>query len=184
MQGPSCHLNRHQALLIDESERIQIAKKIGNEGPDGEEIIPPPDPSCSICKHRPLDFEGQIREETPLHLMSECHPLADLRRSIFGHPYPEPPYRFKVFQLVAFLREAKIPTFPMRPYLEGSTPTDLEREGPGGDAEEEEEPNNTNRAEAAAHAIQQGEKYYHTYLYLTNISENERVKVHARPLLY
>ena len=44
----------------------------------------------------------------------------------------------------------------MQPYLEGSTPTDLEREGPGGDAEESEVLSNTNeRAEAAAHAVGQ-----------------------------
>ena len=180
-----CHLNRHQAL-IDESERNQIAMKIGNEGPDGEEIIPPPDPTCSMCRHRPLDFEGQVREETPQHLMSECHTLADLRRSIFGHPYPEPPYRFRVYQIVAFLREAKIPTFPMRPYLEGSTPTDLEREGRRSNEEGEEldRRDDTERAEAAAHAVQQGDRWHHTYLYLTNIDEREREKVLARPLLY
>ena len=179
-----CHLNRHQAI-IDESERQQIIAVVGNDGPDGEEVIPSPNPTCSICRHRPLDYEGQIREETPFHLMSECHPLADLRRQIFGHPYPKPPYRFRVYQIVAFLKEAKIPTFPMRPYLEGSTPTDLERERR---QEEEEgevlEDQDQDRAKASAEAIQQGDRWHHTYLYLTNIDEREREKVWSRPLLY
>ena len=117
--------------------------------------------------------------------MSECHPLADLRRQIFGHPYPKPPYRFRVYQIVAFLKEAKIPTFPMRPYLEGSTPTDLERERR---QEEEEgevlEDQDQDRAKASAEAIQQGDRWHHTYLYLTNIDEREREKVWSRPLLY
>ena len=117
--------------------------------------------------------------------MSECHPLADLRRSIFGEPYPKPPYRFRVFQIVAFLREAKIPTFPMRPYLEGSTPTDLEREanreGEEGEVLDDQE---EERAKAAAEAIRQGGRWHHTYLYLTNINEAERDKVWSRPLLY
>ena len=183
-----CYLNRHQAL-IDESERTQIAMKIGNEGPDGEEIIPPPDPTCSVCKHRPPDFEGQVREETPQHLMSECHPLAELRRSIFGVPYPEPPYRFQVYQIVAFLREAKIPSFPMRPYLEGSTPTDLEREErrvglEEGEVNTQSNGEDANRAEAAAHAVQQGDRWHHTYLYLTNIDERERERIVTRPQLY
>ena len=152
----------------------------------GEEIIPPPDPTCSLCRHIPPDFEGQVREETPLHLMSECHPLADIRRNIFGHPYPEPPYRFRVFQIVAFLREAKIPTFPMRPFLEGSTPTDLEREDRGRtqEGEELEDETDKKRAEAAAHAVRQGDRWHHTYLYLTNIDEKERERLMTRPLLY
>ena len=117
--------------------------------------------------------------------MSECHPLADIRRSIFGHPYPEPPYRFRVFQIVAFLREAKIPTFPMRPYLEGSTPTDLDRENRRDDADGEGgNEDNNRRAMAAAHAVQQGERWHHTYLYITNIDEKERERVMTRPLLY
>merc|ERR1712242_410025 len=101
---------------------------------------------------------------------------ADIRRSIFGHPYPEPPYRFRVYQIVAFLREAKIPTFPMRPFLEGSTPTDLEREDRGRtqDGEELENETDKKRAEAAAHAVRQGDRWHHTYLYLTNINEKER----------
>jgi len=179
-----CHLQRHQAI-IDESERQRVIAAVGNTGPDGEVIIPSPDPTCSICRHREPDYPGQVREETPLHLMSECHPLADLRRSIFGEPYPKPPYRFRVFQIVAFLREAKIPTFPMRPYLEGSTPTDLEREanreGEEGEILEDQE---EERAKAAAEAIQQGDRWHHTYLYLTNIDETERDKVWSRPLLY
>ena len=120
--------------------------------------------------------------------MSECHPLADLRRSIFGDPYPLPPYKFQVYQIVAFLREAKIPTFPMRPFLEGSTPTDLEREERAARLGQEEDSQDNEdeaiRAEAAAHAVQQGDRWLHTYLYITNISEAERERNMARPLLY
>ena len=182
-----CFLNRHQAL-VDESLRTRIAMTIGLEGDDGEEVIDPPDPTCTKCKHRPPDFEGQIREETPRHLMSECHVLADLRRGIFGEPYPQPPYKFQVFQIVAFLKEANIPSFPMRPFLEGSTPTDLEREERAANLGPEEESqasgDEKRRAEAAAHAVQQGEKWHHTYLYITNIDEKEREKIMTRPMLY
>ena len=182
-----CYLNRHQAL-IDGSFRTRIAMTVGLEGADGEEVIDPPDPTCTKCKHQPPDYEGQVREETPTHLMSECHPLADLRRSIFGDPYPLPPYKFQVYQIVAFLREAKIPTFPMRPFLEGSTPTDLEREERAARLGQEEDSQDNEdeaiRAEAAAHAVQQGDRWLHTYLYITNISEAERERNMARPLLY
>ena len=40
------------------------------------------------------------------------------------------------------------------------------------------------RAEAAAHAVQQGERWLHTYLVIGNIKEAERDKVMTRPLLY
>ena len=40
------------------------------------------------------------------------------------------------------------------------------------------------RAKATAEAIQQGDRWHHTYLYLTNINEAERDKVWSRPLLY
>ena len=74
----------------------------------------------------------------------------------------------------------------MRPYQEWSTPTDLEREGRRSNEEGEEldRRDDTERAEAAAHAVQQGDRWHHTYLYLTNIDEREREKVLVRPLLY
>ena len=80
---------------------------------------------------------------------------------------------------MAFLREAKIPTFPMLPFLEGSTPTDLEREDRGRtrEGEEPEDETDKKRAEAAAHAVQQGDKWHHTYFYLTNIDEKERERL-------
>ena len=73
----------------------------------------------------------------------------------------------------------------MRPYLEGSTPTDLERER----REEEEEgevleDQDQDRAKASAEAIQQGDRWHHTYLYLTNTDGAESNRVWSRPLLY
>ena len=76
----------------------------------------------------------------------------------------------------------------MQPYLEESTPTDLEREnraarlGQEGGSQGSED--DVNRVEAAAHAVQQGERWHHTYLYLTNINETERERILTRSLLY
>ena len=114
-----CYLNRHQAL-IDNAETEQIRRHVGNEGPDGEIIIPPADPTCSMCKFDPSQKD---KEETPLHLMTECVGLSDLRREIFGTYEPEPPFNYSVHQIVSFLKEAKIPTFPMQPFLEELFPT-------------------------------------------------------------
>ena len=114
-----CHLNRHQAL-IDDAETEQIRKHVGNEDEDGNSIIPPADPTCSMCRYDPSQAN---KEETPLHLMTECVGLKDLRRKVFGAYNPVPPFKFPVFQIVAFLKEAKIPSFPMQPFLEELFPT-------------------------------------------------------------
>ena len=105
-----CYLNRHQAL-IDNTFRESIRRHVGNEDRNGEEIIPPADPSCTLCKETG-------KEETPLHLMTECAKLAQLRLDTFGTHEPRPPFRFPVYKIVSFLKQAKIPSFPMQPFLE------------------------------------------------------------------
>ena len=61
--------------------------------------------------------------------MSDCKDLAALRLSIFAHPFPRPPYTdFKVYQIVAFLREVKMESLEMRPYLEEYIPASIPQE--------------------------------------------------------
>merc|ERR1712115_763483 len=77
--------------------------------------------SCSRCKNG---------EETPLHLLSECEPLGDLRRKIFGRadlvgPGEIPDFsEFKAYQLISFFREAKFDTLTMHPFLAQYLPTE------------------------------------------------------------
>ena len=115
-----CYLNRHQAL-IDNANTALITRHLGNTDRNGEAIIPPADPSCSMC---PKDDPSRSKmEETPLHLMTECKGLWRLRLDTFGTEYPEPPFKFPVYQIVSFLKQAKIPSFPMQPFLEELYPT-------------------------------------------------------------
>merc|ERR1712115_146918 len=115
-------LKRHQAV-IDESERQRIiaANNFDNADEDGMAIIDAPDPTCDRC------HKG---EETPLHLLSECEALGDLRRSIFGReklvgPGEIPDFSdLRVYQIVAFFREAKFDTLTMHPFLAQYLPTD------------------------------------------------------------
>ena len=58
----------------------------------------------------------------------------------------------------------------------------LARQGQGEDSQESVD--EVKRAEAAAHAVQQGERWLHTYLVIGNIKEAERDKIMTRPLLY
>merc|ERR1712079_800859 len=70
------HLKRQQAV-IDESDRQRHLEALDwdNADDDGNAITDAPDPRCSRCN------DG---DETPLHLLSECIPLATLRHKIFG----------------------------------------------------------------------------------------------------
>ena len=61
--------------------------------------------------------------------MSVCEDLATLRLRIFAHPFPKPPYtNIRVFQIVAFLKEVKLQSLEMRPYLEEYNPTSIPEE--------------------------------------------------------
>ena len=116
------YLKRHQAV-IDESERQKIlaALNYDNADDDGYAIIDAADPSCSRCK---------VGEETPLHLLSECEALGDLRRAIFGRenlvgPGEIPDFTsLKPYQIISFFREAKFDTITMHPFLAQYLPTD------------------------------------------------------------
>ena len=65
-----------------------------------------------------------------------------------------------------------------------STPTDLEREGRRNMEEEGEEELEGDSDERAVAAVQKGDKWHHTYLYLTHVDGKEREKLISRPLLY
>ena len=198
-----CYLNRHQAL-IDDAETEQIRKHTGNEDEDGNVIIPPADPTCSMCKFDPSQSN---KEETPLHLMTECVELTQLRRNIFGTYNPEPPFKFSVHQIVAFLKEAKIPSFPMQPFLEElfpTAPTGIPDPDPVPDPQPSPHnppPSPDTEVAGGRHPSRQndnsntssypeGDKWFHTYLYLSNPlpkphQEKElRKKPHMRPLRY
>ena len=124
--------------------------------------------------------------------MTECVGLWQQRLKIFGTHNPKPPFRFPVYKIVAFLREAKIPTFPMQPYLEEqypTTPTEIENTPDGN--------NNANDPAAPPSPdtpinpmFPEGDKWFHTYLYISNMplkpnKERELLnKQHMRPLRY
>ena len=191
--------------MIDDAETELIRKHVGNEGPDGEVIIPPADPTCSMCK---FDPSQKNKEETPLHLMTECVGLYDLRHQIFGVHNPEPPFNFSVHQIVAFLKEAKIPTFPMQPFLEElypaapsgipdptphtpthQPPTHLAQLSPSTEVTGILHQNSGN-ANSTEQQYPEGEKWYHSYLYISNPQPKPhqekklRKQIHMRPLRY
>ena len=146
-------LKRHQAI-IDESERQRIiaANDYENADDDGNAIIDAPDPTCSRC-----DAGG---EETPLHILTECEALGDLRRAIFGKwelvaPGETPDFSdIPVHQVVSFFREAKFETLVMRPFLQEYYPAKLNKDG-----------SNQGLVDARKNTWKRGDEYLAKYLY-------------------
>ena len=136
-----------------------------DEREEGEEIIPISPALCRRCG---------LAEEKPQHLMSVCPKLADLRLKIFAHPFPPPPYtNIKLFQIVAFLKEAKLPSLEMRPLLEQYNPACIPAEArptpPPPIVEGAEEVSSDNDSLAAMVAAETaGGRMLHNYLLTRN----------------
>ena len=102
--------------------------------------------------------------------MTECVGLWKLQLDIFRIHNPQPPFRFSLFQIVAFLKEANIPTISMQPFLEELFPTiptgaldpdpDPDPVTPSRRNEQLYPPKTSNHPER--------DKWYHTYLYQSN----------------
>ena len=131
-----------------------------------EDIPPPTDPTCRICG---------IGEEKPEHILSDCMDLAFVRLSIFGKPFPSPPYvDIKVYQLVAFLKIINLPSLEMKPYLEQYNPTDVPEEArptpspPIVDGAEQVSSDEDSPGHALRAAEAQGGRLLHNYLLTSN----------------
>ena len=112
--------------------------------------------------------------------MSRCTDpqMISIRLRIFAHPFPQPPYTdFKVFQIVAFLKEVKMPSLEMRPYLEEYDPTSIPGEAQptpspiqpiveGAEMVSSEDEGNRTAALRAAETA--GGLLLHNYLYTSN----------------
>ena len=97
---------------------------------------------------------------SPLHILSECEALADLRNSIFGKeelvaPGEIPDFsNIPLYQVVSFMREAKFETLEMRPYLQEHYPAKLNKDR-----------SNKGLVDARKSALERGNDYLTKYLY-------------------
>ena len=75
-----------------------------------EGIIDSPIASCTLC--------GKD-EESSFHIMTECEKLNRIRLNVFGREDILPPYTdIKVYKLVSFLKDVKLKSLEMRPFVE------------------------------------------------------------------
>ena len=164
-----------------------------------------------MCKFDPSQHD---KEETPLHLMTECIGLYKLRLDIFGKEDPRPPFQFPVYKIVSFLKQAKIPSFPMQPFLEEqfpAAPTGIQdpdpnppphhpqhtrspsTEGTDSPTSAHTQTPTSSRRDDQNHnpsTNPDGDRWHHTYLYISNPlpkphKEKEMLKnIRSRPLRY
>ena len=102
-------LQRHQAI-INNSEKRAVEKALENMEEEFEGIIDSPIASCTLC--------GKD-EESSFHIMTECEKLNRIRLNVFGREDILPPYtNIKVYKLVSFLKDVKLKSLEMRPFVE------------------------------------------------------------------
>ena len=102
-------LRRHQAII--ESEELARLERLEGLGED-EEFHEAMEPiaTCSLC--------GKD-EESSYHIMTECPRLATTRLGVFGKEEIFPPYtNIPVYKLISYLRDVKLKSLEMRPFIE------------------------------------------------------------------
>ena len=102
-------LRRHQAI-IDMAELKRIEQKADLEGDEEFHEAMEPIAACSLC--------GKD-EESSYHIMTECPVLYSIRISVFGRHDIFPPYdNIPVYKLISYLKDVKLKSLEMRPFLE------------------------------------------------------------------
>ena len=102
-------LRRHQAIIeSEELRRWEQHEGLGSDNDFHEAMEPIA--SCSLC--------GQD-EESSYHIMTECQRLATTRVGVFGREDILPPYdNIPVYKLISYLRDVKLKSLEMRPFIE------------------------------------------------------------------
>ena len=102
-------LRRHQAIVeSEELRRLEQHEGLGRDEDFHEAMEPIA--TCSLCGGK---------EESSFHIMTECPKLATARLGVFGREDILPPYdNIPVYKLVSYLRDIKLKSLEMRPFLE------------------------------------------------------------------
>ena len=102
-------LRRHQAIIdLEELSRLEKHERLGEDEEFHEAMEPIA--VCSLC--------GKD-EESSFHIMTECPRLATARVGVFGRGVVRPPYTdIPVYKLISYLRDVKLKSLEMRPFIE------------------------------------------------------------------
>ena len=114
-------LRRHQAIIeFAELSQLEKHEGLGQDGDFHEAMEPIA--ACSLCGEK---------EESSFHIMSECPMLIDARIGTFGKEEILSPYDdIPVYKLVSYLRDVKLKSLEMRPFLEEFNAAELHERMP------------------------------------------------------
>merc|ERR1712141_899376 len=149
-------LRRHQAL-IDSSELLRWEQHEGlGEDLEFHEAMEPI-ASCSLC--------GEKEESSP-HIMTECPNLGTTRVRIFGREDIIPPYdEIPTYKLISYLREVKLKSLEMRPFVEEYKADELPERMPDWARINDFEDSSDDEIQAdTRYAKECGDKWLHQYL--------------------
>ena len=150
-------LRRHQALIESEELR-RIEQKTGlNTDPDFHEAMEPI-ATCSLCGEK---------EESSFHIMTECQKLNTTRLGVFGKDKILPPYdNIPVYKLISYLRDVKLKSLEMRPFVEEYSAKEIQEHLPDwAEAQGSIDEGEADSQADAEYARVYGDGLLHQYLY-------------------
>ena len=165
-------LRRHQAII--ELEELSKLEKYEGLGQDEEfHAAMEPIATCSLCGEK---------EESSFHIMTECPKLVSARIGVFGKEEILPPYTYiPVYKLVSYLRDVKLKSLEMRPFIEEFRTTELPERMPdwarvnGNDSSSDDEFQADQREAQAA-----GNSLLHQLLYQKYSAQTKRSQIPAK----
>ena len=150
-------LKRHQAIIdAEELRRLEQHEGLGEDVEFHEAMDPVT--ACSLC--------GED-EETSYHIMTECPVLATTRVSVFGKDEILPPYdNIPVYKLISYLRDVKLKSLEMRPFVEEFKATELPERMPDWARVNDNDSSSDDELQAdTRYAKECGDKLLHYILY-------------------
>ena len=149
-------LRRHQALI--DSAELNRARAYRNADEDDDWAETQPMATCSLCG---------LDEETSAHIMTDCPRLVDARIGVFGKEEILPPYdNIPVYKLVSYLKDIKLKSLEMRPFIEEFGAAELPERMPDWAKVNDNDSSSDDESQADQRAAQaDGDELLHQLLY-------------------
>ena len=165
-------LRRHQAIIeAEDLRRLEQHEGLG-EDDDFHEAMEPI-ATCSLC--------GED-EESSYHIMTECQKLGTIRMSVFGKEEILPPYdNIPVYKLISYLKDVKLKSLEMRPFIEEFKATELPERMPDWARVNDNTDSSDDELQAdQRYAQAEGDKLLHQILYQKYSAKKVRTKNQTR----
>ena len=128
---------------------------------------------CSLC--------GQ-GEESSYHIMTECPVLLNTRMGVFGKEKIVSPYTdIPVYKLISYLKDVKLKSLEMRPFIEEFKATELPERMPDWAKVNDNTDSSDDELQAdRRYAQAEGDKLLHQFLYQKYSAKKIRTKNQTR----